>query len=810
MSMPKPLARRALLVATMLSSMTLASQAAALGDPPIVQPGAPGQENREIGVDEARKIAKPTYTPEDVQFLQDMIPHHQQAVEMAGLVADRTNNDDIIAIAGRITKSQSDEIAFMTGWLESRGEKAPKMAMMSGDHDAHDMKTHMSHAMMGMATPEQMEELATLESTDFDRMFLRLMIRHHQGAITMVDELLDKPGTAYDPVLFEFTNDVVADQTSEIKNMVAVLVGLSDDPRAGLKPGLRDAGTAILNLALVAELPKPLGFVDPDNPAGLPPALPKEEVADDKENEEDKTEYSERYPVLSFANTDMAFSDNILVAGSYHGFNIYELSDDGMPSLKSSIVCPGGQGDVSIVGDLLIMSVEQTRGRIDCGLQGIDEDVSDERFRGLRIFDISDLEQPKQVGQVQTCRGSHTHSIVSADRRRVVVYNSGTSSVRKTEELERCAEGRPGDGDTALFSIDVIEIPLRDPSKSRITSSPRVFADLDSGRIAGLWQGGDHGRGTQRTRRTDQCHDITVFPELKIAAGACSGNGIILDISDPLKPKRIDDVKDDGFAYWHSATFNNDGTKVLFTDEWGGGASPRCRASDPETWGADAIYDIVDGKLEFRSYYKVPAPQESEENCVAHNGSVVPVPGRDIFVQAWYQGGMSIIDFTDSSSPTEIAYFDRGPIHDELLIVGGYWSTYYYGGKIYGTEIVRGLDVFELQASEYLTENEIEAASLAIMDGPFNPQQQFSVTWPAVPVVAHAYLDQMARDGGMDASDLDAMRAAVNMASQKLDSDTKDRDLAKLLRSLAKEIDTDDGRAGALKETLQGLAKKVS
>ena len=799
------------------AATVLALGVAAAGDPPIVQPGAPGQNVRELSADEAQKIASATYSPDDVRFMQDMIPHHQQAVEMAELVGERTNNPDIIEISGRIMKSQADEIAFMQAWLRERGETAPDVG---GDHDhggrmSHDMKTHMSHQMMGMATPEEMADLAASAGTDFDRLFLRLMIPHHEGAITMVEDLLDKPGTAYDPVLYEFTNDVVADQSAEIKRMTALLAGLSEDPRAGLKPGLRDAGTAVKNMKVIAELPKPRGFVDPDNPAGLPPALPRDEIEEDAvEGGDVKTVYSERYPVLDFANTDMAFRDDILVAGSYHGFNIYELSGDGAPELKSSVVCPGGQGDVSVVGDILIMSAQETRGRIDCGLQGVSEDVSPDRFRGIRIFDISDITQPRQVGLVQTCRGSHTHSVVSADDERIVVYNSGTSGIREEDELAGCVEGLPGDEDTALFSIDVIEIPLSDPSRSRITSSPRVFADPETGRIAGLWQGGDHGEGTQRTRRTDQCHDITVFPDAQLAAGACSGNGIILDISDPLNPKRIDDVSDEGFAYWHSATFNNDGTKVLFTDEWGGGAAPRCRASDPETWGADAIYDIVDGKLEFRSYFKIPAPQAEEENCVAHNGAVVPVPGRDIFVQAWYQGGLSVIDFTDSANPVEIAYFDRGPIHDELLILGGYWSTYWYEGRIYGTEIVRGLDVFELLPSDHLSENEIAAAALADQGRAFNPQQQFRVSWPAEPVVAHAYLDQLERDGAMAKTDIDALRASLNLSAEKLEAGARDDDLASLLASLSSSLeaagdDVQGRRIEALQGTLAAIAGRL-
>ena len=650
----------------------------------------------------------------------------------------------------------------MREWLEARGEPVEMPGM--ADH-----KDHMHHMMAGMASPEQLEALAEAEGVEFDRQFLTLMIAHHEGAIDMVDALLRQPGSAADPILYRFVGDVENDQKSEIDRMDVVLAGLSEDPRASLASGFDNAGEAILNLRKVVSLPKPAGFFDPDNPSDLRPAVPPREdeeeeaeadgteeaaaevaeameeatdealadasdLADDdetpmREEEESLTQFAERTPLLDFANTDMAFFNDIMVAGNYHGFNIYRLGEDGVPNLLSSIVCPGGQGDVSVVGDILIMSVEQTRGRVDCGLQGVEEDVSDERFRGLRIFDISDLNLPRQVGGVQTCRGSHTHSVVSADDEKIIVYNSGTSRVREQEELERCIDN-PADSRTALFSIDVIEIPVANPGAARIVKSPRVFADAETGEIAGLWKGGDSGEGTQRTAQTNQCHDITVFPSKNIAAGACSGNGILMDISDPMNPVRIDAVFDKGFAYWHSATFNNDGTKVIFTDEWGGGGRPRCKASDPMTWGANAIYDIVEGKLEFRSHYKMPGPQGEYENCVAHNGSIIPVPGRDIFVQSWYQGGISLMDFPDSSKPKEIAFCDRGAINDEQLVVGGFWSSYWYNGRIYGTEITRGIDVFALEPSEHLTEAEIAAAEAAsYANTRFNPQTQTQVTW---------------------------------------------------------------------------------
>tara|TARA_B100001179_G_scaffold84830_1_gene59925 strand:- start:4177 stop:6402 length:2226 start_codon:yes stop_codon:yes gene_type:complete len=702
-------------------------------DAPIVQPGAPGEETKDIDPETASDIADTSYTPDDVNFLQGMIIHHHQAMVMSNWADQRTNSKSILDLAGRIKVTQDDEIDFMRNWLLDRDEDAPDpKAMMS-------MDSH--HNMMGMATPEQLDQLEKTKSTDFDRLFLKLMINHHDGAIKMVDELRKQRGSAYDPILNEFASDVVNDQAVEIERMNILLVGLSDDPRAGLSAGLYDAGEAIMNLELVTSLSKPIGFYDPANPSERYEGKTEDE---DKEKEEDKKAKSTeaaakdtRSPMLSFSNTDIAFRDDILIAGSYHGFNMYRMYEGGIPSLVSSIICPGGQGDVSVVGNLLILSVEETRGRVDCGLQGAGSEPTPDRFRGIRIFDISDLRRPRQVGVVQTCRGSHTHSVVSGPEPdgKIIVYNSGTSSIRDTEELENCIGDIAGDNRTALFRIDVIEIPVDDPSKSKIVKSPTVFADPETGALGGLWTGGDHGDDTQTTRVTEECHDITVFPSANLAAGACSGNGILFDITDPYDPKRLDVVSDSGFAYWHSATFNNDGTKVIFTDEWGGGGRARCRAWDPLTWGADAIYDIVNGKLEYKSHYKMPAPQLETENCVAHNGSIVPIPGRDIFIQAWYQGGISLIDFTDSSNPIEIAYFDRGPIDGDQLVTGGYWSVYYYEGYIYATEIIRGLDVFKLVPSEFISEQEIAAATKAYpaqgYERVFNPQQQIPMAWPA-------------------------------------------------------------------------------
>jgi uncharacterized protein (DUF305 family) len=792
--------------------------AVAAQEAPIVQPGAPGQASRTLEGREASRIADNRYSDDDVKFMQDMILHHAQAVEMAALVPARTNTQAIRDVAGRIDASQADEIVFMQTWLRERGESAPEPgeghAMAGMDHSAHGGHAMPAHAgMPGMATPEQMAALAAARGPVFDRLFLERMIAHHEGAVKMVADLLARSGSAYDPVLYRFVNDVTNEQQAEIKRMAALLREDSPDPRTNLRAGFRDAGEAASNMELIASLPKPPGFFDPSNPEGLPPRAPAAD-ADADGGARPGADQTSRSPFLSFSNTDMAFSGDLLAAGNYHGVNLYRLSDNAEPELISSIVCPGGQGDVSIVGDLMLMSVESTNGRVDCGREGVGPEPSPDRFRGVRIFDISDPVRPVQVGQVQTCRGSHTHSVVSADERRLIVYNSGTAGVRDERELAGCVSGQPGDPRTALFRIDVIEIPLADPSRSRIIDSPTVFADETTGALAGLWRGGDHGAGTQTTSRTDQCHDITLFPSKNLAGGACSGNGILFDISDPRAPRRIDAVVDEGFAYWHSATFNNDGTKVVFTDEWGGGGRPRCRVQDPKTWGANAIYDIVDGKLMFRSYYKLPAAQSDLENCVAHNGSLVPVPGRDLFVQAWYQGGLSISDFTDSSNPREIAYFDRGPVNGDRFSMGGYWSVYWYNGRIYGTEIARGLDVFNLLPSEHLSENEIAAAKMAIQGETVNPQQQFPVTWPAHPVVARAYLDQLARNSAMPEQMMGRINAALDQATPLVDGGARDAAVARSLRALADEVrvsgtDQTAKRMAGLKETLAGIAARV-
>jgi hypothetical protein len=513
------------------------------------------------------------------------------------------------------------------------------------------------------------------------------------------------------------------------------LARTSGDPRIGLSPGLSNAGVAASGLALVGHGAKPDDFLNPANPGDF-----------------------------GFLNGDLAFKGNYVFQGGFHGIQIWDVSNPANPTLRLKFVCPGGQGDVSVYRNLMFMSVEETRGRVDCGGQGVTDTVSAERFRGVRIFDISDIGNPKQLAAVQTCRGSHTHTLVMdpSDKANIYVYVSGTSVVRSPNELAGCS-GKPPEQDTStsLFRIDIIKVPLAAPQNARVIASPRIFAD--SGRINGLWMGGTHGQGTQTTSSTNQCHDITVYSAIHLAAGACSGNGILLDITHPAKPKRIAQAIDPNFAYWHSATFSNDGSKVIFTDEWGGGTQPRCRATDPMTWGADALFTISGGKLHPTGYYKLPVAQTETENCVAHNGALIPVPGRDIMAQGWYQGGVSVFDFTDASHPKEIAFFDRGPMDASKLYISGSWGAYWYNGHLYSSEIGRGLDILDLRPSDNLSQNEIDAAMLVHTDLD-NPQNQQRIVWPASFAVSRAYVDQLVRGNGISSARSSAIRTALENA----------------------------------------------
>ena len=626
---------------------------------------------------------------------------------------------------------------------------------------------------------------------------------------------------------------------------VATAAAPSPDPRVGLKAGATDAAEAAWNMRLVSNTPAPTGF------AGV-------------------------------TNSDLAFIRNYAIQGNYNGFQVWDLTNPAKPTLTKAFLCPASQSDVSVYKNLLFVSGEGMSGRLDCGTQGIQDSVSHDRLRGIRIFDATDIANPKYIANVQTCRGSHTHTVVHdpKDPDNVYIYVSGSAGVRSPTELPGCSRLAPEqDPNSALFRIEVIKVPLANPQQAAIVSQPRIFEGLaappehgdapediaaqkkrlaeakargafvatvmgdeqvvpsqftrpmldsivkarngtgaptaaDSAALRGSLQGivdrlvaqmGGGPAGGPR-RGPSQCHDITVYPEIGLAGGACGGYGLLLDISDVANPKRIDAVADSNFSYWHSATFNNDGSKVLFSDEWGGGGSPKCRATDKKEWGADAIFTVANGKMQFHSYYKMPAPQTSLENCVAHNGSLIPVPGRDIMVQAWYQGGVSVFDWTDPANPKEIAFFDRGPVDSTQMGNGGAWSSYWYNGVIVSSEISRGLDIFELTPSPLLSQNEIDAAKSVKLDY-FNTQQQPKLVWPASFSVPRAYLDQLARSNGLSASRISAIRDELARAEKASAGDRRST-----LSALAQQVQGDAAGAGdaakvrALSESIAKLA----
>ena len=588
----------------------------------------------------------------------------------------------------------------------------------------------------------------------------------------------------------------------------------TSDPRYTLKPGMYDAGEAASGMRRILSLHKPPAFtLDSNNPDDPRVNTALQKVLGVGDTSKMPKPLKPVLAQLGYANSDFAFQGTHLFQGNFYGVSIYDIATPAATKLLTTLVCPGGQGDVSVYKNLLFMSVEMPNGHLDCSAGGFppnppqsEEDkkakkprlpaAQKDRFRGVRVFDISDIQNPRQVAAVQTCRGSHTHTLVvdPNDKDNVYLYVSGTSFVRQGAELAGCngeetndAQGK--DPNTALFRIDVIKVPVAAPQQAAIVSSPRVFMDPRTGAMNGLNNGGSHDKGDEKPVDTNQCHDITVYSAIGLAAGACSGNGLLLDIKDPVHPKRVDAVNDPNYSYWHSASFSNDGSKVVFTDEWGGGLGARCRANDPVKWGADAIFSLKNDKLSLASYYKMPSAQGDTENCVAHNGSLVPVPGRDIEVQSWYQGGISIMDFTDAAHPFEIAYFDRGPIDAKQLVLGGYWSSYWYNGNIYGSEIARGLDVFELTPSKFLSQNEIDAAKAAKVNE-LNVQDQQKLVWPSKLIVAKAYVDQLQRSNAIPAGKASAMLAQIDK-NAKLNGKNK-----AALSKLGAEVEASANSAG--------------
>lgn len=544
-------------------------------------------------------------------------------------------------------------------------------------------------------------------------------------------------------------------------------VAPTPDPRVGLKAGYWDAAQAAWNMRLVSNTPPPVGY-------------------------------------RGITSSDLAFTGKYVVQGNYNGILFWDVSNPAKPVLVKSYQCPASQNDVSVYKHLLFVSSEGTNARLDCGTQGVPEPISKDRIRGIRIFDISDIANPKYVGNVQTCRGSHTHTVVTDpnDKDNVYVYISGSAGVRSPEELPGCVGGTLADNpDSAQFRVEVIKVPLAAPEKAAVGNYARIFNDLappprrvEPGRAGGppaagappagaagappVVAGGAPpagaagaapaaggragGRGGPPTG-PNQCHDITVYGESGFAGGACGGYGLLLDIREPTHPIRIDAAGDINMSFWHSATFSNDGTKVLFSDEWGGGSAPRCRTTDRLEWGANAIFTIERGKLVFHSYYKMSAPQTDFENCVAHNGSLLPIPGRDVMVQGFYQGGITVFDWTDPKKPFEIAYFDRGPLDGTRLLSAGSWSVYWYNGMIYSSEISRGLDIYEMLPTPHLSQNEIDAAKTVVFTEA-NAQEQKKIVFPPSFALAKAYVDQLERSKGLTAASLASTRSELARA----------------------------------------------
>jgi len=546
----------------------------------------------------------------------------------------------------------------------------------------------------------------------------------------------------------------------------------SPDPRVGLKAGWFNAGTAAWNLRLVSNTPPSSAFINKSTPGDR-----------------------------SLVNSDLAFTGQYAIQGNYSGYQVWDISNPSRVTLHSAYVCPGSQSDVSVFKNLAFVSGEATSGRVDCGLQGVPDSVSKERLRGIRIFEISDLAHPKYLANVKTCRGSHTHTVVTDpnDNANVYVYVSGSAPIRSASELPGCSGGAPDqDPNSELFRIEVIQVPLAHPEQAHVISKPAILSELtavarhaetaaDQAEAAARAAGrGGQARPPRPPGGPVQCHDITVYPAIGLAGGACGGYGLLIDIRDPAHPKRLGAAADSNFSFWHSATFNNDGTKILFSDEWGGGSQPRCRVTDKKEWGADAIFTLdADRKMTFKNYYKMPAPQTSNENCVAHNGSLIPIPGRDVMVQAWYQGGISVFDWTDASHPKEIAYFDRGPMDSTKLVDAGSWSAYWYNGVIVSSEISRGLDIYELQPSGLISQNEIDAAKSVHFDF-LNVQDQPKLVWPATFALARAYVDQLERSNGLAAARISAVRQALSSAEKASGAQRRDG-----LTQLGTQLDSD-------------------
>jgi hypothetical protein len=525
------------------------------------------------------------------------------------------------------------------------------------------------------------------------------------------------------------------------------------DPRDGLGSGLTGAGVAMHGMRLVGTAPKPAPF---DSVRGL-----------------------------TFVNSDLAFRGNLVYQGNFAGFSIWDVSNPAEPTMVSVVPCITSQGDPSIIGNLLFVSAEGGGNRNDCAKGGV-KDPS-EHMAGVRIFDVSDPAAPRLVKNVQTCKGSHTHTVIPhpTDKGIVYIYVSGSAGAR--EAMAGCVNGTdPADPANSMFRLDVIKVPLANPEQAEVVTGARIFTGL-----AGAARRG--GREAAQTGPRN-CHDVTAYPAFGLLAGACGSYGILVDVSNPEQPIRLDAVSDTNFSLWHTAVFSNDGKKVLFTDEWGGGTGPMCQATSMMEMGGNTTLTISgDRKLKQHAYFKIPTGQAANENCVSHNGSLIPVPGRDIAVQGWYQGGVNVVDFTDPDKPFEVAFFDRGPIDAPLVpgaprrasTIGGSWGAYWYNGLVISSEMARGLDILEMVPNEHLSANEIAAAKLVIMDE-FNPQSQPQITWPAAFPVVRSYVDQLERNGGLPAARIASIRASLDAAEGQSGADR-----AATLQALARQVARD-------------------
>lgn len=582
------------------------------------------------------------------------------------------------------------------------------------------------------------------------------------------------------------------------------------DPRATLKPGRYDAGVAEKNMRLISTVAKPAQF---DTARGL-----------------------------TFINSDLAFRGNYVYQANFAGFTIWDIKDPAKPVMTAAVRCITSQGDPTIYGNLLFLSAEGPGNRNDCGDGGV-QDPKD-HMAGVRIFDVSDPKAPKLVKNVQTCKGSHTHTLVPSptNKRIIYLYVSGQQAARPETELAGCRNGtNPDDPANSLYQLDIIKVDLDHPEKAEVIPGARIFSGLDGASECRRYcvpvdprrqaaRGARAAAAPEGEAMPDgprNCHDVTAYPEVGLLAASCSTHSILVDIKNPEKPFRISALADtNNYQGRHTAAFSNDGKKLIQTDEWGGGTGPMCQASSMIELGGNTVISLDGTKKQTqRAYFKLPSAQAAEENCVSHNGGIIPVPGRDLYVQGWYQGGVSIMDFTNADSAYEVGYFDRGSIDPPGPVdmpkaaaaaatnqrgggrtIGGSWGAYYWNGLVFSSELDRGMDIMELTPSAELTANEIAAAKLVTFTE-YNPQSQPKMVWPAAFVVVRSYLDQLVRGQGLAAARTSAIDAALTAAEAKTGAARK-----AALTALAAQVtkDATGAKDGARVRTMAGEIRRLA